>query len=123
MNTIGSFHIALSLVPLLLGGLVLTVLLLQWKVYSAFVHQCFVLFVWALTVQAVLGCVYLLSLDVAQVAVGAWLHIILSSLAAFSLHFYRRVEVSGDSARFFFALFSSLGSLTLVGISLSQIGR
>lgn len=121
MNAIASFHIAFSLAPLLLGGLTLTVLVLQWKEYSAFAQGCFVGFVWAVTAQAVLGVATLVAVARAGVSSGIWIHIWLSAVAVALLHAYRAFEKKSEPARFYFALFSTLGSFALIGVSLSAL--
>ncbi len=123
MNTLGSFHVAFSLAPFLLGGLTLTILLLQWGSYSLLAHRCFVLFVWILTVQALGGVLYLATFELAPFPQGLLLHLILSSLAVLSLHFYHRFEKREGKVRFLFAALSTLGSLVLVGASFSRLGN
>lgn len=120
---LGSFHVAFSLVPFLLGGLTLAVLLLQWKTYSPFAHRCFVLFVWIMTLQAVGGGAYLASLNSSALSGGLWIHLTLSAIAVSLLHFYRHFEKREGHARFFFALLATVASLVLVGASLASISH
>lgn len=122
MGGVNGFHLAFSLAPLLLGGLTLTVLVLQWKAYSAFAHWCFVGFVWAFTAQAVLGVATLVSVaSDAGISGGLWVHLGLATVATATLHAYQAFEKKPEPARFYFALFSTLGSLLLVGVSLSAL--